>query len=242
MKTKIIAVALFLSALSICCYSQVNISAKKMTFQRKGADVPDFKKTFEVNHPQISGVNSKLKKMLEKTIDYWSNFDMKLEDNLNDDYWLDSFDFNVTYNHNSVLVIELIMEGSGAYPDGSVKTLVIDLTTGKRMYFSDTFTDIGQLLVKIDRAQQDEKNDYLTELKRDNPEDAATALELINEKSFDPKTLDEFSIDDNGVTFIYDYGFPHAVEALEPEGRYFFTWTQMKPHIPNGSLLERFLH
>ena len=54
--------------------------------------------------------------------------------------------------------------------------------------------------------------------------------------------LDEFSISDKGVTFLYDYGFPHAIQALEPDGRYFFTWAQMKQHIKRGGLLAKFIN
>ena len=48
---------------------------------------------------------------------------------------------------------------------------------------------------------------------------------------FEISKLDQFSISDKGVTFLYDYGFGHAYKALEPEGRYFFTWAEMRPYV-----------
>ena len=245
MKPKIILFFVFATLLTIAVSGQksaVAIKPKKVEYERKGADVPEYKKKFEVVYPEVSGIKDpQVRKRLEDTLSFWNNFDMTLEENLGDYHWLESLDYKVTFQNDTVLVIDLRMEGSGAYPDGSVKTLVVDLNTGKRIYFSDAFTNIGQLLVKIDKAQIKEKDDHLNELKRDNPEDFAIAKEMLDWAGSGSKILEEFSIDERGVTFIYDYGFPHAVKALEPAGRYFFSWTEIKPHIRREGLLGQFV-
>jgi hypothetical protein len=245
MKTKTILLFVFASFLTISICGQksaVVIKPKKVEYERKGAEVPEYKKTFEVNYPEISGVvDPQVRKNLEETLSFWKNFDMTLEENLDDYHWLESLDYDVTFQNDSVLVIDLRMEGSGAYPDSSVKTLVVDLKTGRRIYFRDAFTDIGMLLVKIDQAQFKEKEDHLNELKRDSPEDFAAAREMLDRTALGSKVLEEFSVDERGVTFIFDYGFPHVAQALEPSGRYFFSWTDIKPHIRRDGLLGQFV-
>ena len=57
----------------------------------------------------------------------------------------------------------------------------------------------------------------------------------------DKEDLDQFSLSDKGVTFIYDYGFPHAIEALQPDGRFFLSWAKLRPFIKRDGLLARFI-
>ncbi len=241
MKTKLFLISVLIIIFSSIAFAQnksVTLTSKKVTYQRTGEDVPDHKKTFEVNYPLISGISDiKIKNNIENTIDYWKNFDTNLDENLGEYYWLESLEYSVNYNNNSIFDIELIMEGSGAYPSTSVKTLVIDLNTGKRVAVADLFTDIGQLLVKIDAAQRAEITKAKAEAKKQG-EDIKSYLSNSNNKI---NKLEEFSIDENGVIFIFDYGFPHAAKALEPDGRYFFTWAELKPLIKRDGLLGQFV-
>ncbi|MEP6847432.1 MAG: hypothetical protein ABI999_01160 [Acidobacteriota bacterium] len=46
---------------------------------------------------------------------------------------------------------------------------------------------------------------------------------------------------DTGITILYDYQFPHVALAVQPDGRYFFTWQQLKPFIKQGGLLHQFV-
>ncbi len=245
MKLRILLFTLFAVIFSLNTFAQnnsVNVKSNKIKYERKGKDVSEYKKTFEVNYPKFSGIkNPAVLKNLENTVNYWKVFDTTLEENLGDYNWLESFDYKVIYNKNSLMVIELMMVGSGAYPDGSVKTFVINLNTGKRIFIKDAFADVGHLLVKVDKAQKAEVKKYLADMKKENPEDLSTAVELLADKRYTTKTLDEFYIDDRGVTFLFDYGFVHAVQALEPEGRYFFTWAELKSLIKRNGLLGRFV-
>lgn len=241
MKTKVLFLSILIFAFSINHFSQgssVAVTSKKDTYQRKGANVAEHKRTFEVNYPKFSGItNPKVKKNLENAIDYWINFDTTLAENMGEYNWLDSLDYKINYNKNHLLEIELIMEGSGAYPDGSVKTLLINLNTGKRITLAYAFTNLGQLLVKIDNAQKAEIKRTEEELK----EQGQDLSDFLDRGDYKISKLDEFSITDEGVTFLYDYGFPHVAKALEPEGRYFFTWAEMKPFINSASLLGQFV-
>ena len=61
--------------------------------------------------------------------------------------------------------------------------------------------------------------------------------EQLSGLKFVVKNLDEFAVSDKGVTFLYDARFPHAIRALQPTGEYFFSYTELRPHIRrNGPL------
>jgi len=239
MKTKLLFLLILSLIFSSQLYAQTNslkITSKKITYNRKSEDIPDHKKTFEINYPVISGVNNaETGKRLKSTISYWKNFGTTLEENIGDYTWLYSLDYKVNYNNNSILDISLFMEGSGAYPSTTIKNLVIDTKTGKRVYIADTFKNIGKLLVKIEKAQK-------LEIAKSAVEDEISVEEIKEEiERSSSYTLEEFSVGDKGVTFLFAYGFPHAIKALEPSGRYFFTWREMQTHIKRDGLLGRFV-
>lgn len=242
MKSKIILLAAFAAIFSIGAFAQeVKITPDKVIYKRTGADVPEHKKTFEITYPKVSGISDpRVQKNLDDTLSYWKNFRMSLDEELNEFYGVDSAEYEVGYNKNSILSIKLFMEVSGAYPSTMVKNLVVDLKTGKRVSLADVFTNIGELIVKIDKAKKASEAKAVAELKKDNAEDARTLQNLLKNKSYQVNKLDEFSISEEGVTFHHDYGFPHVIRALEPDSDYFFKWTELKPFIKPGSLLGQF--
>ncbi len=135
-----------------------------------------------------------------------------------------------------------MMEGSGAYPDGSVKHIVADLRTGRRVFVNDVFADVPGLLVKIDKAQKAEVAREVASVRKENgAEDAAELKRMIKENGYSASKFDEFSVSDAGVVFYYDYGFPHAVQALEPPGTYSFSWRSLRGHVKREGLLGRFI-
>lgn len=245
MKIKLLLLSVFIFVFSFAAFSQSSslaVTSNKVTYTRKGDSISDYKRKFTVNYPKFSNINNPaVKRNLENTLNYWKIFDMSLEENLGSYTWLDSLDYKVNYNKNSLLDIELIIEGSGAYPSGTVKTFVVNLKTGKRIYINNAFTNIGLLIVKIEKAQQKELKNHIAQIKRDTPEDYRAAQDMFRNKRYSMNKLDEYSISDKGVTFLHDYGFPHAIKALQPDGRYFFTWAEMKPFIKRGGLFSKFI-
>jgi hypothetical protein len=71
------------------------------------------------------------------------------------------------------------------------------------------------------------------------PQAESSAKQSVNDLKFTNESFNEFSVDDKGVTILYDAGFPHAIKALQPDGRYFFTWAEIKPFIKPNGLLSR---
>ena len=241
------AVALLLTVNIFGRQSELSIVPKEVTYKRRGADIPDNKKTFTVRYPIIKNrLNPALKRKIENTISYWRVFKTSLREEMKSD-WTYSIDYQVNYNDNGVLDITLIIEGSGAYPDSAIKNLVVDLKTGKQLKTEDLFNKaalpklLSEIRKKI-RKQEDEAIKETPELKE------TLALQRESSPEFHPtpeqinwKHLEELSINYKGVTFLYDYNFPHVTQALEPDGRYFFAYAELKPFIKRDGLLARFI-
>ena len=64
---------------------------------------------------------------------------------------------------------------------------------------------------------------------------------MFGENKYTLENLDDFSISDKGITFQYDYGFAHAIQALQPDGTYFFTFAQLKPYIKKTGVFGQFV-
>jgi hypothetical protein len=163
---------------------------------------------------------------------------------LKDDDWLTSLDYQVIYNKNNILDIRLAMDGLGAYPDTSYKYLVFDLRTGNEIAIQDVFTQLPKLRNMI-RGKMKRQELALGRAMR---KELAVQRQMDSEgedypppEKLELKRLEGFSVSDQGVTFLYDYGFPHVALALEPPGKFFFTWAQLKPSIRRDGLLARFI-
>lgn len=162
-------------------------------------------------------------------------FDSSLED-YRQDTWLSDFDYTVNYNKNFILDITFRQEGSGAYPDSEDKHLAINLKTGELIKVADVFkpeTLIGlsELIDKRLQAEMAETVDQVNQDKSVDAEEKASVPELYKDLRFEVKDLIDFMIDDNGITFLYEAGFPHVVQAYEPNGHYKFSYAELAPYL-----------
>lgn len=241
MKTKILPGLLVILAFSTVVFAQsVKVTPQKVTYKRP-KPLMDFKKTFSVTYPKVSGLTPALNKKVESAISFEKNFDFNLKEEITEIQWLEETHFNVDYNKNGILSITLTVMGTGAYPSTYNKSVVVNLKTGNQVKPQNVFNDLAKLSAQIKKAQQAEMKKALEEIEREYKEEKDFAAEYFQNTDFTAENLDEISVGDNGVTFIYDYGFPHAAKALEPEGRYFFSWSQLKPFIKPDGLLGQFV-
>jgi hypothetical protein len=250
MKLKYLLFILFLSVFSVHVLPQsVTIKPKKIVYTRKGKVTSKEKRTFTITYPVVSGaITVAAKKSLGNTLSYWRVFETTLRENLSEYDWLTEMSYTVNYNKNGVLDISLTQEGVGAYPDGETVVLIIDLKTGKQVKFADVFESgsSAKLAERVDRKLSEEKKEIVEGIKKDktsysNDDERNSSIEMVEQLKFTSEDFDEFSVSDKGVTIIYDAGFPHVVQALQPDGRYFFTWAEIKPFIKADSLLARFI-
>ncbi|MGI8467362.1 MAG: hypothetical protein ACR2N3_02810 [Pyrinomonadaceae bacterium] len=241
MKIKFPVLLFFVLFFSGFAFSQtIVIMPAKETFKRPKA-LDETKKTFVVTRPKVKAATSALSRKIEATISYEKNNDLNIRDEINDAQWLEETSYQVNYNKNSVLDITLSTSGSGAYPSTFSKTIVVNEKTGNRVLPSDVFANLAALAAKAGKAQQAEIKKAQADYKK-NPDSADfDGSEYFNDAKFTTKNLENFSVSDKGVTFIYDYEFPHVVQALQPDGRYFFNWAELKPFIKRGGLLAQFI-
>ncbi len=249
MKKTIFAFLLMFIAVSTGFAQVVRITPKKTVYTRNGRDVPKEKKTFVVTYPLVSGTMPLVtKKKLENTISYWRVFETTLKENQGEYHWLSELSYKVNYNKNSVLDIALTQEGVGAYPDGSTVDLIIDLKTGEQVKFNDAFKadSFIKFAEMVDRKLKIEAKKIIQTIDKgafgENGKEADDSIkEQLGALNFTAETFNEYSVNDKGVTIIYDAGFPHVIQAAQPDGRYFFTWAQLKPFIKREGLLAKFV-
>lgn len=239
-------------AFSFNTFSQnITITPKKTVYSRKNQSVPKERKTFTVIYPIVSGsISPTIKKKLENTISYWRVFETTLTENLGDYFWLTDLNYEVNYNKDGILDISLTQEGVGAYPDGQTVDLIINLKTGELIKFEDAFDkkSSAKLARMVNAKLETEKKDIIRRIAKgefndsEHSKDEDDSLkEQLSALQFTAESFNGFSVGDKGATFLYDAGFPHVIQALQPDGRYFFSWTELKPFIKRGGLLERFV-
>lgn len=239
---------LFVFAFYSITFSQnITVTPQKKIYTRKAKDVPSERKIFTVVYPIVKSADATIKTKIENAISYWNVFDISLEDNLNDDFWLTDLNYKIIYNKNGILDIALMQEGVGAYPDSQTVEMVIDIKTGARVAFSDVIrSDMREELTNlVNKKLEIKKKEVIQQIdKNEFGEYEAAQRESfkqeINDLKFAVESFTEFAVSDQGITVIYDAGFPHVIQALEPEGRFFFDWAQIKSYIKPDGLLGRF--
>ncbi|MBW4694502.1 MAG: DUF4163 domain-containing protein [Lyngbya sp. HA4199-MV5] len=219
---------------------RVLIEPKTVTFTRgkKGQDYPDYKEA-TIKYPQVAGLtdqtvlqNVQTAVSLKSVIGQSLN---ELRTEFLESWWLSEIDYTVNYNQNSLLDLTFTISGVGAYPSTYEKHRLVSLKTGKALRATDVFKKeaFGTIAVMVDKAMQAEMKAAIAS----GDQGGADIRDQLANKRFQIKNLNAFSISDQGVTFLYDFGFPHVIKALEPSGRYFFSYDQLKTCIkPDGAL------
>jgi hypothetical protein len=216
----------------------VVVTNHKVIYKRP-KPISKYKRTFVVNYPRVKAATPAVSRKIDAELSYEKVLDVNIQDEIRETQWLSEANYEVKYNKNGVLAVDLTIDGSGAYPDGSTKSVVVDTATGARVTPATAFMDLDGLAAMVKMEQQKEIAKAVDEIKKDPEAGDIDTSDLFSNADFTAENLDWFSISGRGVIFKYDYGFPHVIEALQPNGEYFFTWAQLKPYIKPGSLLSR---
>jgi hypothetical protein len=239
MRSQILLAAAFVLVLGSAAEAQsVVVTRKKVTYTRP-KPLADHKKTFVVYYPKIKAASPAVSRKIEDVLSYEKAFAINLREEMTDSQWLEEADHKILYNKNGLLCAELWIEGTAAYPDGSIKYIVVDTRTGKRVLPGEVFIYINGLVDMVRKVQKKEIADAIVEIKSNKDWEEPEPERLFETSDFTMDNLKGFSIAEPGVTFHYDYGFPHVIQAMEPPGEYTFTWVQMKPYIRTNSVLGR---
>jgi antitoxin component of MazEF toxin-antitoxin module len=222
---------------------RVLITPQAATLPRgKPGKEPGYRKTAKVRYPLISGLKDpavlakvqtavSLKTMMGRSL-------AELRAELQENYWLTDIDYQVNYNQNFLLDLTYTIEGIGAYLSHYEKQVTVDLKTGQKLRSHDVFKreSLGTIAAQVDQVMQAEIAQKIVDLEKAGADDVDIRPHLGPAK-FRVKQVDDFELNDKGVTFRYDFDFPHVMKAAEPVGRYFFTYAQLKSYIrPDGPL------
>jgi hypothetical protein len=230
---------ILLFAVTISAQTRVTIRSQKTVIVRTGKLARDFpsKKTATVIQPVFSGLPPAVLKKLRATLALKNIFGSTLTD-YRQGTWLEEFSYEVHFNQRGILDIAYTQSGVGPYPDQQTKHFVIDLKTGRPIKASEVFipSQSERLAALIDSKLQAEIRQVLSET----GEEGKSAYEGKNLR-FETKDLENLSVGPKGVTFLYNAGFPHVIQALEPDGQYLMSFEELKPFLRAEGQLGQFV-
>lgn len=236
-KTQILTTLFIFLAFSAIVNAQAVTVGRLEKVYTRPKPVSEWKTSFQIAWPKITAKTPTLSKKIEGLISYEKNFDFTVKEEIDEIQWLEKAYYDICHNKRKTLCIALTIEGSGAYPSGLTKYLVINTETGTQATPATEFVAAPKLASYLNAKLQAEIKESIKMLKGDKDNADIDPAELFRGKRFTTKDIDGFSVDDKGVTFRYKYNFVHAVMALEPDGTFFVKWSELKSYLKPGSLL-----
>jgi hypothetical protein len=224
--------------------SRVVITKKRITIVRTGPIVKAFpeRKIATVSYPVVSGLsNAGALRRIRSILRLKNIFDSSLQD-YRQNSWLDDFTYVVKHNGNYILDITFTQSGVGAYPDSQSRNFTISLKTGSVLTPTNVFIEdkLPELAKLVDKELQAQVAELIKAAQEDKYlEDPTPVVEALSKLQFSVSNLSDFSVSKKGLTFLYDAGFPHVIEALQPDGQYVFDYSKLRPFIkPDGPLSQ----
>lgn len=237
-------IALVAIAATVGAQDHISVRPKRVVILRTGKEVRDFpeRRKAIVRYPIVQGLSNTIAlRRIQNTLAMKNVFGSTLAEFRREPGLL-SFDYKVNYNRNYLLDIAFTGEAEGAYPETATKHFLIGLKDGKVITAADAFNPESQAALArlADNKLQDEIKELLQANEEDKHADAgqkSMVKDQLSELKFGVKHLDQFSVNDKGITFLYDAHFPHAIRALQPAGEYFFSYAELRPYLRrNGPL------
>jgi hypothetical protein len=221
----------------------VTIQRRRIVLVRPAKLAKQFpeRKTAVVTYPIVGGLkNAVVLRRVRSTFEFKNIFDYSLKE-YREDTWLFEFSYEVNYNKNYLLDITFRQSGMAAYPDEHTKHFLINLKDGRVVKARDAFAagKMNALAAMVDRHLQEEIKRLKVEHK--DPDEQEIVNSAYENLKFEAKDLDEFLVGPKGVTFVYDAGFPHVIQALQPDGHYFFPYEALRAFIKRDGPLGQFV-
>ncbi len=233
-----------LSASASAQENRVIVREQRVVLVRSGRLAKEFpaRRRAIVKYPVVNGLsNPVVLRKVRQLLTLKNLFDCSLED-YRQDSWLTDFGYQVNYNKNHIFDITFSQSGIGAYPDTQTKHFLINLKSGEVIKAADAFTSgsLATLATMVNQKLRAETERIMKSVETEKDVEAnekSSLKEQLDQLRFDLANLDEFSVSDRGVTFLFDAGFPHVIKALEPDGRYLLTYAELRRYIKrNGPL------
>ena len=186
-------------------------------------------------HPVVTGLRPEVLKKVRKELD--------VKTVMGEAYYfyksrqMFGLEYNVTYNRNHILSITFSWN---AYYGQHEKAVALDLRDGSLIKFEDLFREdsVPELVKLVDQKLQVE----LQQMIRDSH--GVGEIQYIWKAQgarlkITPDDLVEFALTDNGITFFYEEGFHHVHAWAEPEGRYSFTYSELKSFLKPNTVVSQ---
>ena len=234
----------------------IKIFPSKKVYARLNIDEDDWRKEFTVRYPIVEGLKSEsIIFKINSILNYEKVFDVSLADAMENETWLSDLDYTIKFIKKPFLNIEFMMEGTGAYPTITTQNIVVNYETGERIFAKDVFSEnslqrlvsIIDEFVQVDLRKASIQEKYIDEIPLEVNFDSDEYYEgmLLENRFYSNKftveNLNNFSLEEYGITFDFDFGFPHVIKALQPEGKYYFDFSSLKQFIRKDSVLEKFI-
>ncbi|MEO7112614.1 MAG: hypothetical protein ABI183_19365 [Polyangiaceae bacterium] len=153
-----------------------------------------------------------------------------------------ALDFDVLMDDNRLITLAITEETMGAYPSSNVLTDTFDLQTGKKIGADALKVDQKVALAHLlDKRVHDAWKSKKQELAKAPVKEGECGPDVANGfmdgsgPSFTVALLDGVAATKNGLTFDFDFGFPHVVLACSPAVDLSLTWKEASAFIdPKG--------
>jgi hypothetical protein len=210
-------------------------------------------RTAEVHFPVVSGLtNAAVMVKVQKAVSLQTVLGQSVEQ-FQEDFQrrptLESIEFQVNHNRNSILCLTFTHCGTVAHLLCYNRYVTVDLKTGDPIKAETAFVNPTGLAMLIDGALQAEIRQTLEDARRDDNAESYVRDILENEldssdptrrHAYEATSLNEFFVEEKGVTFVYHYYFSAPGRYFEPSGQFFFDWKTLKPYITPGGPFARF--
>ncbi len=236
---------LVLFSTSTLAQTRVTITPRKITIVRTGEVAKNFpsRRKAVVTYPFVSGLrNPETLRKVRAILQFKNIFGTTLKE-YREDAWLEEFGYDVNHNQDYILDLTFWQTGRAAYPDTQHQHFTIDLRRGAVLKASDVFLadKFEQLAGLVNDKLQKELKDSTPEILKSGDISATDLQDLHDQLKFGIENLNDFEVKDDGIVFLYDAGFPHVIQALEPDGRYRFSYQELKPFLKPDGLLWQFV-
>ncbi|MET0398843.1 MAG: hypothetical protein ABW277_18775 [Longimicrobiaceae bacterium] len=195
----------------------------------------------EITHPLVTGGSTpELRDALQETLSLESVLDIPLgearKEILTDDYLCYDIGYSVRFRRGYLLDVgySLTVHSGGRFRYG-YRNRVVDLRTGERLLARQVFDPaaLPALAKQLDRRLQ---ADITKQIARDQHDGDWGYLDDTGApKRFREEDLGNFSVDEQGITFYFEFAFPDMA-PFQP-AHYFLSWSELRPYVrPDGAL------
>ncbi|MBD2717010.1 hypothetical protein KBK19_18335 [Microvirga sp. STR05] len=158
--------------------------------------------------------------------------------------------YEVLYNDHGLLSVALTSDLLGAYASSVTRHATFELRTGRLLEVRDLLADTLALRQRWQESINRRVADHISKLPTEYAQlDAPLLAEVKRRLHWNDSTLTsqlegddprfyDFALTPFGLTLYYDFGFPHVLEALQPETDYLFSYATLTPWLKPRGLLD----